>query len=283
MSYTKSAIVLLGLCCVSFAETAKVTPHNNAKDTAAALAQMSAAQAAPHSPFSTSTCSFTFTSGANDTYLKYCVTANGNITQLETPLGQEHIAVGDFGEGYGFCDVNSNTSYLDYADAGDSANWGAATVLSHNATTVKIARSTSDGIWTLMQTITQVASTSSIKIAMTLKNNTTVDRPVKILRYADVDAAGVFTNNLDGTIDSAFAWNSVGNDFPFGLMLQNVSGASPSSRLGFAQNFAGGAQPCHPSIAQGPLSETDGSIAFMYVIDIQGRTSKTVTVSYRGF
>jgi hypothetical protein len=282
MNHMKFTLVLLGLCCVSLAARAKVPPRDRAEEAEAARAQKNAAQAAPHSPFSTSTCSFTFTSGANDTFLKYCVTANGNITQLETPLGQEHIAVGDFGEGYGFCDVHSGTAYGDYADAGDSGNWGTATVLTHNATTVKIVRSTSDGIWTLTQTITQVASTSSVKIGMTLKNNTTVDRPVTLLRYADVDAAGFLLNNLDGTVNSAFAWNSLGNDGPFGLMLQNV-GTSPFDRFGYAQNFSGGANPCHISEAQGPLTETDGSIVYMYFIDIPGRASKTVTVSYRGF
>ena len=30
--------------------------------------------------------------GAGDSFLKYCVTANGNITLFQTPVGHEHIA-----------------------------------------------------------------------------------------------------------------------------------------------------------------------------------------------
>jgi hypothetical protein len=113
------SVIALAVCSLSLAETPGAASVNNQQEAAAALAQKSAAQAAPRSPFATSTCSFAFTSGANDSFLKYCVTANGNITQLETPQGHEHIAVGAFGEGYGICDLNPFVGYFDYADFGD--------------------------------------------------------------------------------------------------------------------------------------------------------------------
>src|SRR6266700_3493931 len=193
------AVTVLALSTLSVAQILPTKKVNTQQEVAAALAQENAAQAVPRSPLATMTCSFTFTSGANNTYLKYCVTVNGNITQLQTPLGHEHIAVGTFGEGYGVCDTTTGVAYDDYAGFGDSGNWGVPVTTQPNATTVKVVRSTSDGIWTLTQTITQVAATSSVKVAMALKNNTAIARTAYLMRYADVDADGIFKNNLDGT------------------------------------------------------------------------------------
>src|SRR5712692_10533059 len=119
------AVTVLALCSLSFAATPSAKKIDLAKEAAAATTQKNAAEALPHGVNATSTCSFTFTSGVNNTFLKYCVTVNGNITQLETPLGHEHIAVGAFGEGYGVCDTTTGIGYDDYADFGDSGNWGA--------------------------------------------------------------------------------------------------------------------------------------------------------------
>jgi hypothetical protein len=147
-------------------------------------------------------------------------------------VSQQHV----FGrEGYGFCDINSNVEYFDYADAGDTSNWSPAIVLSNSATSVKIARTTNDGIWTLTQTIMQVAATSSVKVTMTLKNNTAVSREVQLSRFADIDADGTAANTVDATLNDAMIFNSVGRGGSFGLALQNV-GTSPFTYLGFVQN-----------------------------------------------
>ena len=140
--------------------------------------------------------------------MKCCVTANGNITQLETPQFHEHIAAGIFGEGYGICDATSGTEYFDYADFGDSANWGPPTLVTQSATLVKIVRTTADGAWTLTQNVTMVPGASpTVKIAMALKNNTTIDRIAFLMRYADVDANSSFINSLGATSNSAFGWD----------------------------------------------------------------------------
>jgi hypothetical protein len=205
------AIIALAVCSLSFAADSAQPTVNAQKQAAAASAQNLAVHAALISPFSTNTCSFTFTSGANDTFLQFCVTANGNITQFQTPQGHEHIRVGGFGEGYGLCDATAglpNVQYFDYADFGDSFNWLPATVATQSPTVVKIVRSTADGIWTLTQTIAQVAGSSpSVRVVMSLKNNTVADRHVFLMRYADVDADGIFVNSLGATANSAFAWD----------------------------------------------------------------------------
>jgi hypothetical protein len=276
-------ITALTLGSISFAQSRGAASANPQKEAAAALAQKSAAAAKLASPFATSTCSFTFTSGTGNNFLQYCVTVNGNIAQFQTPSGVEHIAVGTFGEGYGFCDFNSLTAYDDYADFGDSGNWQAARVASSSPTFVKIVRTTSDGIWTLTQTISQVSATGSAKVTMTLKNNTAVERTVELLRYADVDADSTFQNNFDATVNSAFGWNSTGTSSAFGMTLQDVS-TTAFSHTGFAQIVPFGPDPCNPlaSFVAGTQVSVDGSIAMLYAIDIPANSTRTVSVSYKG-
>jgi len=277
------ASMVLAFFSVCWGQTPGVVRADHQQEAVALLAQKNAAQATPRSPLSSATCAFTFTSGANDTFLKYCVTANGNIALFQTPAGHEHIAVGQDGEGYGLCDLFSATAYNDYAEFGDSANWGPATVLSQNAKSVKIARTTSDGAWTLTQTFTQVAgSLPSVKIAMAMKNNTTEDRVVDLVRYADVDADGASLDSLDGTAHSAFGWQPAGNGRKFGLAMQDV--ASTSFHEGFAQSVPQGPAPCDllRDVALATLTATDGSIFMFYELHVPKGTSKTVTVSYRG-
>jgi hypothetical protein len=278
------AVAVLVPCSFSFAQTPSTVSVNRQAEVAAALAQQSSAETVLHSLLATSTCSFTFTSGAGETFQKFCVTANGNITQFEAPQGKEHIAVGAVGEGYGICDFSHNVSYTDYADFGDSGNWNPATLVSQTAKSVKIARTTSDGIWTLTQTITQVTgNVPSAKVAMTLKNNSGISRIVFLLRYADVDAGGVFLNSLDATNKSAFGWNSRAGGNPFGLLLQNAVPTSVSHQ-GFTQTVPQGPDPCDEftHLANGTQTGADGSIAMDYAVNLAKGASTTVTVAYKG-
>jgi len=271
------AAAFLFFCSFSFAGT----PGNSADQSQASRQQKSAdAQSVPPSPLATDVCAFNFSSGTNNTLLSYCVTENGNVINIDTPAGHHQLFSR---EGYGICDINSNTEYFDYSDAGDTANWNPAIVLSHSATKVKIVRTTSDGIWTLTQTITQVAPTSTVKVSMTLKNNTAVNREVQLSRFADIDADGTTANTVDSTLNNAMIFNSVGRGGSFGLALQNV-GTSPFTYLGFIQNTPFRVSPCSPFTSQaiGPLVGTDGSAVMTYVVPIPKNASKTVTVSYRG-
>jgi len=281
------ATIVLALCSLAPAETPTLAKAQNAQEAANRLTQKNAAESAPHSPFSTADCVFTFTSGANNTFLKYCVTANGNVTVFESPSGQEHIAIGKDGEGYGLCDfTDKKVQYFDYAEFGDSGNWGLPSVVSQTRNSVKIARTTNDGIWTLTQAFTQVTGNlPAVKITMTLKNNTAIDRDALLIRYADVDAAGLSKNNFDSTINSAFGWNSVGASGPFGLVLQNFGESSIPDYAGFAQTVPAGPAPCSPfaHVLSGARSVNDGSIFMVYEAVVPHGTSQTAAVSYKGF
>src|SRR5882672_597163 len=116
----------------------------------AAQAQPAKSEPDPTAP-DTANCAFNFSSGVNNTYFRFCVTTTGNIPEIETPQGHFQVSF-DRHEGYGLCNESPVVAYYDYGQYGDSANWGAATVLSQTAKSVKIARTTIDGVWTLTQT-----------------------------------------------------------------------------------------------------------------------------------
>jgi hypothetical protein len=235
------------------------------------------------SPDATTTCTYTFTSGSGNTFLKYCVTKNGNIVQFESPSGQEYIAVGTIGEGYAFCDFDSATQYYDYAGYGDSGNWQTPVTQKSTASSVKISRQTTDGMYTLVQTISQNPGSALAQVTMEIKNDTSSSHHIGLLRYADVDASGDANNSFDYTYRSAFGYNEMG----YGLQLLYVSGqvsGGPSLNGGFAQIIAGGPNPCQIfTHVAGPLQNTDGSIFMQYDMELAAKKSVTVVVDYKAF
>jgi hypothetical protein len=276
------ALTVLAFCSVSFAGGPNLKEVNPQQEAAAAAAKQTAAQAAPR-PFATTLCSFGFSSGANNTSLLYCVTANGNIPSIVTPAGHQMISPFT-GEGYGICNESPAQAYYDYGYT-DSGNWNAPILLSSSATSVKIARTTSDGVWTLTQTITQSAGTASIKVAMTLKNNSAEARVAYLVRYADVDVDTLFNNIFDGTQNSAFGWLSIGSGIhPFGLLLQNVGTSPFPAYNGFAQNTYLGPNPCNfaANWTGGVAINIDGSLVMVYVGSVPAHASKTFNMSYKG-
>src|SRR5262245_10673086 len=103
------ALTFLISCFHVFGETPQTGSVENLPAGSAPL-QNAETSTEARSLLPTSICSFTYSSGAKETFLKYCVTANGNITQFESPAGIEHIAVGEVAEGYGVCDGTSGVS-----------------------------------------------------------------------------------------------------------------------------------------------------------------------------
>jgi hypothetical protein len=106
---------------------------------------------------------------------------------------------------------------------------------------MKFTRNSSDGFWTLTQTITQVTGSSSLKVVMTLKNNTAVARTAYLVRYADIDFGS-------GTGNGAFIWNSSPDPAAltqrYGLALQSVGTPQFPAWDGFVQATVYGPKPC---------------------------------------
>jgi hypothetical protein len=242
--------------------------------------QREAAAARDASLDSTTTCSFAFASGSGHNLTKYCVTANGNIVQFSRG-GTEFIAAGVLSEGYGICDFNSGVQYFDYAD-NESGNWGATSVVSSSPTVLKLARNSSDGIWSLTQTITKVAASGAgpgaAKVVMALKNNTAVARSVWLLRHADVDAnLDDFDDHFDNTLDTA-----IGLEPSFGGGLSSTSNTFNFSYDAYVQSTFAGPAPCSAfaNLATTPFVG-DGSIDQLWSIGIPAHGTKTVTLTYK--
>ena len=237
-------------------------------------------QAAPQD----ANCAFTFSSGSGVTSIKYCVTGNGNIAQLEIPLGIPLISQISQLEGYGICDLSTDIAYSNWNGIEVGA-WHPAIVKSHNAKSVKIARTTGDDIWTLTQTFTALkGAPAGVKFAMALTNNGSVPRDVKVVRYADMDVAEQIPNNFDATDNTAIAWNSLFvSGEPFGVVLQNLV-AVPRVGFALAQNTADPPDACHPvdNSAPGLEQNVDGSVELVYSPTVRPHSTVTLTGAYKG-
>jgi hypothetical protein len=180
-----------------------------------AFAQRIHHQAAVGSQPETGNCAFTFSSGSGHGATQYCVTANGNIAQftmtgLNLVPSEMFSGVAPASEGYGICDASTLTSYYDYSRA-DSGNWNASTSVS-TAKSVTVTRTTADGIWKIMQTITQKKASKmnygGVEIKMAITNQSQADRIIIVYRHANIDAYGTPFNDFDASETSAFGFVS---------------------------------------------------------------------------
>lgn len=230
----------------------------------------------------TTTCSYNFSTGIGNTYLSYCVTVNGNILGIQTPFGQTML--GPNGEGYGVCNESPAQNYTDYA-VSDTGNWKNAVVLSHSSTSVKIARTTADGNWTLTQNIT-VTHSPSITVVMGLKNNQSVQKVAYLVRFADAALSGGanYDTYMSG-VDSALAFFAIAPGKDYGLFLQNVGRPPFGFWQGYAQDVPTGPNACAFAFNSAEYI-VDGigsaSIEVAYVGPVPAGGTKTVTLTYRG-
>jgi len=245
--------------------------------------------------FSTETCTYNFSvPGPLNSFLSFCVTVNGNIASIQSPNGFDQVAQGGVGEGYGICDLSTGTSYYDWSYF-DSGTWGSPVLLSSTSSAVKIARTTTDGLWTLTQTIAkQVGAQPYAKVTMALKNNTGITKDAYLVRYMDVDpAAAPFTDtNFSESFDSSqySAWgygalnNSVG-DSALGLMLTEVGQPNvPYGFEGIAQNTSGAPNPCNPTANYaGYQAAVDGSVELFWILELGPQKTGTVNAKYETF
>jgi hypothetical protein len=247
--------------------------------------QTATAQVAPN-PDAPDFCSHQFTVGSGNNSLQYCVSDNGNITALETPFG--HTMIGAGGEGYGLCQESPATEYHDYASS-ISSNWNAAQILSKSGSTIKISRTTSDGNWTLVQTITKVAASTSIKVVMGLTNNQSVDKVAYLLRFADIDPDGDATQSslAGGSVQSAWSWDFTTNAWHRGLQLLNSTKSPFGYQQGFAYGLNSGPNACAFAFNANPNGVAGGggantSISYAYAGPVAAHQTLTVTMTYRG-
>ena len=182
-------------------------------------------------------CQTTFTNH-NSARIQFCVTANGNVLNLEGPPGWNQI---DQNEGYAVCALDGSYGYWDLAGAGASG-WGDP-VLSQpkgaNTFPFTITRQTLDGKFTLTQTFKLVSGGKSVGVTMGL-----VGPLSRLVRFAEVMPQ---TNQSgDHTSASAFVWTPSRN----GLMATPTANVQVNSAI-----VGGGVQnPCEPSGSDGNLA-----------------------------
>jgi len=281
-------VSFVALSTLSFAQARKtsVAPSQRPFSAAQYMVQPLRAEA-PVAP-ATVTCAHTYSSGTGETQVTYCVTVNGNITQLSR-AGQEMINQGVVGEGYGICDFTTGTPYYDYAYE-DSGNLLGSSLGFPNAKTAVSTRISSDGIWQFTNTITQVASkptaAGSITVKTTVKNLSGINRNIFFLRYADVDAdLDPSNNDFDWDINTASGIYSTGSSsFGYGLALVNNTFAPAFPyHAEYTQNTYQAPNPCSPfaNISTQPF-HGDGSVMSLFGQNTLGHgKSKIYTVTYQ--
>ena len=218
-------------------------------------------------------CQSTFTSGSGQSYLSFCVTQNGNLGTFYSPSGYRQLYPG--AEGYAVCDVNSNYNYHDWGTYGDSGNWLDSTVIQPNGLNtfpLTIKRTTSDGVWTLTQAFSRNTTNPSVKITMTLRNNSAVDRAAYFMRFADIDAQNISFNVFDGASASIWGYISGSNglmmrgSWPYGMGTWVLSGYP--------------ANPCSPQ-HEGIPYLGDGAGLTTWEHYLPAKSSMIVSVEYR--
>jgi hypothetical protein len=224
-------------------------------------------------------CLHLFTVGSGNNSLQYCVTDNGTISSIETPFG--HPMLGAKGEGYGLCQESPAIEYHDYLV--DQAGWGTATVLKSSKSTIKISRTTADGLWTLVQTITKISSPASAKVIMALTNNQSEDHVAYLLRFMDVDADGQNRFQDWGLASFQGAVVQWGVSFPgYGLLVQNAANAPFGYQQGFVRILETGPNAC--DFGANGFSEVrfnTASMELVYAGPVPAHQTLTVKMIYR--
>jgi hypothetical protein len=233
----------------------------------------------------TKTCSVKYSSGTGVNATQFCITANGHIGQFSI-AGVELVAAPNnpiAGEGYGVCDFTPKVQYFDYG-YGDSANW-LSPELTQKGNVVTVIRKTSDGIWQLKQTLTNIPANAygpaSVKIAMALKNLSTSARVANLTRYSivlNMDANGGI-HPVDGDYTGETAYGLIPN---FGRGLSTTNNTFDFSQAAFAQGSPSGPNPCSALafIAAQPYAGNTSIVQF-WTLTIPAHGSKTVISTYK--
>ena len=237
-------------------------------------------------------CTYQFTSGGTGTrkYLQYCISAAGNVVEFQSPAGSEQIGSSELAvpsgpvDGYAICDLSPGIGgageYLDYySNSFAAVYWQTPVLLNLTATTVKIVRTTLDGIWTLTQNFTQNSADASFTVVMAVKNNSAGARSIWLTRVTDINANNNYVNIMDGTVDTVFGYDV--SEHGHGLQL-SVAAANPYPHEGFA-TYTLEQNACSVGIGyNGLINGFDGVAKLLHVLTVPAKGSKSVALKYKG-
>ena len=151
-----------------------------------------------------------FTSGSGITFLKVCITDNGNISWFESPAGKVHLQQR---EGYAVCSgaIEGPSSVVHGFDANIAADgWGNSIVSQPNGAgtfPLIITRKSLDGVIQLKQTFIRNTVERKVDVKIDVKNMTGYAlNKVYMSRYFDGDLDNnSSTNAYDYTLGSVWA------------------------------------------------------------------------------
>jgi hypothetical protein len=224
-------------------------------------------------------CAFFFNSGSGEANFDWCLTANGNITKLESPQGREHIMAGGFIEGYAVCSALGQSG-RDYAQASQIAGFGPTINLGCSGSGCTFQRDTLDGRFRLLMAIKQNKKEKEINISTTVTNltNTPLDA-VSVLRYVDADMNGDFGDDRADRGNTRAVW---GRDVD-SLVLAGTTFSSATPVYARVDDDMGPAGGCVlPDIGPIPIGPTDIGMVVGYQLGTLGPgKKKTVKFQYR--
>lgn len=220
-----------------------------------------------------STCTFSIPSSK----MSVCFNIDGNIMQLESPTGQEHLRVGSFVEGYVLCAAGFANSF-DTGDGG-AGGFGASVTLDGLPQPVTVRRDTTTGsTLRLTQELARDTNERDVSIIMTVTNlsNSTARSGVRLDRVMDIDANGSTNNTFVKDRDTAYGFNATLdgvslNDTVFPAIAHTTS----------VQTFGTGTNTCNPASVALPATG-DHMVRLSYDLGTIGPlSSKQVKIYYR--
>ena len=246
------------------------------------------------------TCFSTHTFGSGRTFMKICITEDGNLLQFESPSSQEHIFnSAPVGEGYVLCSPSGAGGVHGFDSAGLESGFGDPTITQPNGANtfpLTIVRDTTDGDFRLAQTFSRDTGEHDVSITMKLTNISGSTRSlVKLHRYFNGNISNDGNADIfDKSEDSV--WGRQGNNNEHGLMLtaltfgtahnvhvEEVFEWNPSFFPGGGAHTGRGCSPQNPPPST-PTNSGDFVGRVGYELGtINANKSKTVKVVYRRF
>jgi hypothetical protein len=233
-------------------------------------------------------CHTTISQGAGAQLLRFCLSDRGNLVQLESPAGVEHLAAGAHGEGYAVCSATGTHGY----DAGYAGlGFGPPAIdqpKGPDTLPLTITRTSLDGAVEIRQTFARDVKEKDVTITMVVRNVSGATLSgVQVTRYFDGDIdASQGDDSYARTLDSAWGWQ-----VPAGNALKLTAGTLSVAHAAGTETFwewhpgaggGAGAAVCGPGHAPGARGDHVGRLNYA-LGNLAAGKSKTVKVIYQRF
>lgn len=216
--------------------------------------------------------------------LRVCISEHGNIAQLQSPLGVEHIRIGVIREGYALCAAPSIFAAPAVAHDAASVEGGFTPTVSitqavPNAFPLTITRTTSSGLQ-FTQTFAGDSIEGDLTVTMTVRNLSGATKwNVRLDRYFDGDINGTAGTDLYArTLDSVWGYENNSN----GVVLRDIQVLPATAHTTAVHTFIGWVPAsCGQVSVVTPTAAGDfvGRLSYSFGTMV-ANASKTVKINY---